>query len=221
MIAFVLQHRLKPVLFSREWLFTWLKRWWSLPALLGYSLQSFRWRIRGAKIDGSSVIARLEVQGDARNLSIGQHCCLGIVRMQAHARINIGDGVVINDGVRLVTGSHDIHSSTYDHVFASIGIEDHAWIATDAMILKGVTIGRGAVVAAGSVVTKSVAPFAVVGGNPAKVIGTRRIESFEYVPCSWFGPVMAWIGRNPGLRPQDAPVAGNPGLACPTQSTAH
>lgn len=200
MISFLLQHRTRPALFSRAWLRTWMKRVWNLPALLGYALQSLRWRLKGARIASSSVISHLTVHGDASHLRIGECCCLGITRMQTHERIEIGNCVVINDGVRLITGSHDIHSPTYDHVFSPIIIEDHAWIATDAMILKGVRIGRGAVVAAAAVVTRDVAPFTVVGGNPAKEIGTRRIESFDYIPSSWFGPVMAWVGRNPRLQ---------------------
>ncbi len=206
MITFLLQHRTKPQLFSRAWVRTWLKRVWTLPALLGYCLQSLRWKLKGARIASSSVISKLTVQGNAANLSIGNCCCLGITRMQTHERVQVGNCVVINDGVRLITGSHDIHSPTYDHVFAPIVIEDHAWIATDAMILKGVTIGRGAVVAAGAVVTKNVRPFSVVGGNPAKEIGSRNIESFDYIPSSWFAPVMAWVGRNPQLRPAATPV---------------
>lgn len=197
MITFLYRHRLKPRLFSREWLKTWLKRVWTLPGLLGYCVQSLRLRLRGAQIPASSVLARLTVHGNAANLSIGRCCCVGVARMQAHARIKIGDCVVINDGVRIITGSHDIHSPTYEHLFSPIVIEDHAWIATDAMILKGVTIGRGAVVAAGAVVVKDVRPFAIVGGNPAKEIGTRNIERFDYIPSSWFAPVMAWVGRNP------------------------
>jgi maltose O-acetyltransferase len=199
MITFLFHHRLKARLFSREWIKTWLKRIWTLPELIGYSLQAFRLRLRGACIPSSTVLARLTVHGNAANLNIGQCCCIGIARMQVHAQIQIGDCVVINDGVRLITGSHDIHSPTYEHLFAPIVIEDHAWIATDAMILKGVTIGRGAVVAAGAVVVKDVRPFAVVGGNPAKEIGTRNIERFAYIPSSWFAPVMAWVGRNPVL----------------------
>jgi acetyltransferase-like isoleucine patch superfamily enzyme len=200
MISFLLQHRTRPALFSRAWLRTWMKRVWNLPALLGYALQSLRWRLKGARIASSSVISHLTVHGDASHLRIGECCCLGITRMQTHERIEIGNCVVINDGVRLITGSHDIHSPTYDHVFSPIIIEDHAWIATDAMILKGVRIGRGAVVAAAAVVTRDVRPFTVVGGNPAREIGTRRIESFDYIPSSWFGPVMAWVGRNPRLQ---------------------
>ena len=197
MIAFLLHHRTKPKLFSHAWLRTWLRRIWTFPTLLGYCQQSLRWRMKGAQIASSTVMAQLTVHGDASNLVIGNCCCLGITRMQTHERIQIGNCVVINDGVRLITGSHDINSPTYQHVFAPIVIEDHAWIATDAMILKGVTIGRGAVVAAGAVVVKNVRPLSVVGGNPAKEIGSRNIESFDYIPSSWFGPVMAWVGRNP------------------------
>lgn len=207
MITFLIRHRLKPTPFTYLWAKTWLKRIWTLPSLLSYSWQSGRWRLRGAKIAPSTVIAHLTLHGEASNLSIGEGCCLGSSIMQAHASIKIGNHVVINDGVRLITGSHDINSPTYEHVFAPIEIEDYAWIATSAMVLKGVKIGRGAVVAAGAVVVKDVVPFAVVGGNPAKPIGTRKIESFEYLPSSWFAAVMAWTGRNPNLGPQASSTA--------------
>ncbi|MBE2286293.1 MAG: acyltransferase [Prosthecobacter sp.] len=218
MITFLLRHRLRPALFSHEWLRTWAKRVWTLPSLLGYCLQSLRWRMKGAQIRPLTVISKLTVQGNAANLFIGDCCCLGVTRMQTHAPVRIGDCVVINDGVKIITGSHDIHSPTYDHVFAPVVVEDHAWIATDALILKGVTIGRGAVVAAGAVVVKNVRPFAVVGGNPAKEIGTRDIERFDYIPSSWFAPVMAWIGRNPRLR-HAAPAAADVESPRPTQVT--
>lgn len=197
MIAYLFQNRLKPRLFSAEWAKTWLKRVWSLPRLLGYCWQSLRWTLKGARIAPSTVISHLTLHGDAKNLSVGEGCSIGVTRMQAHAEIRIGNCVVINDGVKLITGSHDITSPTYEHVFTPIVVEDYAWVATDAMVLKGVTIGRGAVVAAGAVVVKDVRPFSVVGGNPAKELSTREIERFEYVPASWFGPVMNWTGRNP------------------------
>lgn len=199
MISFLYTHRLKPRPLSPAWFKTWLKRVWTLPELLRYYRHTLRLRLRGAHIPASTVLADLTVHGDARNLHIGECCCIGVSRMQAHARIQIGDCVVINDDVKIITGSHDIHSPTYEHVFTPIIIEDHAWIATGAMILKGVKIGRGAVVAAGAVVVKDVRPFTVVGGNPAKEIGTRNIQRFEYIPSSWFAAVMAWVGRNPAL----------------------
>ena len=59
---------------------------------------------------------------------------------------------------------------------APIKICDNAWIGMNCIILKGVTIGEGAIVGAGSVVTKSVPPWTIVGGNPAKVIKEISIE---------------------------------------------
>ena len=54
-----------------------------------------------------------------------------------------------------------------------IVLEDDVWIGQDSIILSGVTIGRGSVIAAGSVVTKSVEPYSIVGGNPARLIRYR------------------------------------------------
>ena len=54
-----------------------------------------------------------------------------------------------------------------------VKIEDDCWIASNAVILAGVTVGKGAVVAAGSIVTKDVPPYSIVGGNPAKIIKSR------------------------------------------------
>ena len=218
MISFLYTHRLKPRPLSPAWFKTWLKRVWTLPELLRYCLHTLRLRLRGAHIPASTVLAGLTVHGDARNLHIGECCCIGVSRMQAHARIQIGDCVVINDDVKIITGSHDIHSPTYEHVFTPIIVEDHAWIATGAMILKGVKIGRGAVVAAGAVVVKDVRPFTVVGGNPAKEIGTRNIQRFEYIPSSWFAAVMAWVGRNPALGFHQPEISGAP---APAAATSH
>ena len=57
----------------------------------------------------------------------------------------------------------------------SITIDDHVWVGANCFILPGVTIGRGAVIAAGSVVTKSVPPLVIVAGNPARVVRDYRI----------------------------------------------
>lgn len=87
--------------------------------------------------------------------------------------VRIGNGVSISHRVMIFTGSHDIMSRDFVGKFFPVGIGDHVFIGPGAIILQGVTIGEGAVVAAGAVVTKDVAPFAIVGGVPAKVIGER------------------------------------------------
>jgi len=60
---------------------------------------------------------------------------------------------------------------------APIDIEDDCWIASHSVILAGVTIGRGSVVAAGSVVTKSMPPYSIIAGVPARVIKSRAPDS--------------------------------------------
>ncbi|WP_316931260.1 DapH/DapD/GlmU-related protein [Chryseobacterium sp. P1-3] len=56
-------------------------------------------------------------------------------------------------------------------------VEDEVWIGSNVIILSGVTLGKGSIIAAGSVVTKSVEPFSIVGGNPAKIIKFRLSEN--------------------------------------------
>ena len=92
-------------------------------------------------------------------------------------QISIGKNCCIGEDVRLLTGSHDISSPTFDLVTKPITIHDNVWVATGATILPGVTIGEGAVVAAGAVVTRDVEPWIVVGGNPAKFIKNRLLKT--------------------------------------------
>lgn len=102
-------------------------------------------------------------------------------------RLQIGKYVSIASGVKfLLGGNHCIDTfSTYPFKVKVMGekreawtkgaiiIEDDVWIGTDAMILSGVIVGQGAVVAARSVVTRNVPPYAIVAGNPAKVVKYR------------------------------------------------
>ncbi len=76
----------------------------------------------------------------------------------------------------LITGSHDPYDRDFRGYNAPIVIHDHAWIATSATILAGVTVGEGAMVAAGAVVNRDVEAFTIVGGVPAKVIGKRPTD---------------------------------------------
>jgi acetyltransferase-like isoleucine patch superfamily enzyme len=103
----------------------------------------------------------------------GLFCIFG-----CNERINIGDNVLIADAVTIRDTSHvfkDSNALIISQGFetAPVEIEDDVWIGHGATILKGVRIGRGAVVAAGSVVNRNVEPFTVVGGIPAKKIGCR------------------------------------------------
>lgn len=92
------------------------------------------------------------------------------VKIRCFEGITIGKGAKISHNVTIMDG--DGHSIEYDGYISvkPIVIEDDVWIGTKAIILKGVTIGEGSIVAAGSVVTKDVPSHSLVAGNPAKVI---------------------------------------------------
>lgn len=92
----------------------------------------------------------------------------------------IGAHVCISPGVWLVTSTHDVNDAQFATTYAPIVIDDYAWIGPRAIILSRVTIGRGAIVEAGSVVTQDVAPNTIVSGTPAKVVGIRGLEGPSY-----------------------------------------
>ena len=88
----------------------------------------------------------------------------------------LSDNATVSQGVKLCTASHDISSKIMELTYEPITIGANAWVAGWSIILPGVTIGEGAVVAAGAVVTKDVEPWTVVGGNPAKLIKKRELK---------------------------------------------
>lgn len=97
-----------------------------------------------------------------------------------HYPIRIGADVSIGPEAALLTLGHDPQSSTFADRGGKIVVGDRAWIAYRAIILPGVTIGEGAVVGAGSVVTKDVEPYTIVAGNPAQVV-KERSHDLNYI----------------------------------------
>jgi acetyltransferase-like isoleucine patch superfamily enzyme len=91
------------------------------------------------------------------------------------AQVRIGDRVRIAPNVRFHAAGHDPDDPELGDAAATIVVEDDAWIGAAAVILAGVHIGRGAVVAAGSVVTRNVPAGAIVGGVPARLIRQREV----------------------------------------------
>ncbi len=94
--------------------------------------------------------------------------------------LTIGDRVLIGYNTHILTSNHVIPKN-YQQIFSaghnkkSVEIKDDVWIGANCVILPGVVIGEGAVIAAGSVVTRNVESFSIVGGIPAKLIRNREL----------------------------------------------
>jgi len=90
--------------------------------------------------------------------------------------ITTGNDVSIGPEASILTLGHDPQSPSFDLRGGDVKIGDRAWIGYRALVLPGVTIGEGTVVAAGAVVTKDVEAYSIVAGNPGRVIGQRSRE---------------------------------------------
>lgn len=141
-----------------------------------------KWRVLllklfGAELDWNVSIHPTAVIDYPWNLKMGNKASLGErCWVYAMAPISIGELSCIGKDVYLLTGSHDIESSSFDLVVKPISIGKGCWIATAATVLPGITIGDYCVVAANSVVVRNVESFCVIGGNPAKFIKKRIIK---------------------------------------------
>jgi len=106
-----------------------------------------------------------------KNSVINHHCHLDF-----RAGITLGDNVNISPYVKIFTWQHVPNDPMFNTEKKPVVIEDYAWISSAAIILPGVRVGKGAVVAAGSVVTRDVPEYTIVGGVPAKSIGIRNMN---------------------------------------------
>ena len=149
---------------------------------------------KGSCIRGSLIIDRPNGQ-----IVVGEKCYIGTgTKIWASENIKIGNHVLIAHNCNIF--DNDTHPTDYlerredaeNIIFMAkrehfpslktgqITIKDDAWIGCNSIVLKGVTVGEGAIVAAGSVVTQDVMPWTVVAGNPAKVVKNIKNESFDH-----------------------------------------
>lgn len=125
---------------------------------------------------GSAIYRNVDIR-TPKNITIGdftiinKHCII-----DGRGGLVIGNNVDIAQDVSIWTEQHDYNSDDYISVCKPVIIEDYVWIASKAIILPGVKIGEGAVVACGSIVTKNIDPFTVVAGIPAKTIARRKAK---------------------------------------------
>jgi putative colanic acid biosynthesis acetyltransferase WcaF len=141
--------------------------------------RAFRWRaallrLLGATIADNTRISRTCGVVHPWLLEVGEWSSIG-PRVQVYnlGPVKVGRHASVSQDVTLCAGTHDHRHPGLPLVRSPITIGDGAWVAAQAFVGPGVTVGRNAVVAARTVVVKDVPPDVVVGGNPAKVIGPR------------------------------------------------
>jgi acetyltransferase-like isoleucine patch superfamily enzyme len=130
-------------------------------------------------LDSANIALGVEMWGGSglsmgRGSTIGQRCYI-----DARAGIRMESEVSVSREACLLTAAHEPDSPDFGAALAPVHLGTRSWIATRAVVLPGVRIGEGAVVAAGAVVTHDVDPYTVVGGVPAKVLRKRR-EPLSY-----------------------------------------
>lgn len=166
--------------------------WFLFRRLLRAKWCAAAWRYLGATIAPDAFISPAVWMRKPSNVTIGPGCKLaGLIKLDGLATITFEPNVLVNSA-QFHTGSHDIDSPYLAADPKPIHVGEYVWIVHNVIILHGITIGRAAVVGTGSVVTKDVPEYAVVGGNPARFIRERAHVDFYYVPSgAWQPPEMS------------------------------
>lgn len=154
-----------------------------------HHVRRFFYRLFGMKIGRGSAIHMFASVYKVSGIQIGKDSIIGEwAVLDGRDKLTIGDHVDIATGVMIYNSQHDINDPEFNAETSPVEIGDFVFIGPRAIILPGVSIGKGAVVAAGAVVTKSVSPFAIVGGVPAQVIGERKNKDPHYKlgRAAWF-----------------------------------
>ena len=148
-----------------------------LPRSVGSGWKRWLLRLFGARIASTAIVYSSAKVYYPANLTMDAYSCLASdVDCYNVAPITIGANSTVSQGAYLCTASHDISNPLNPLITAPIVIEDQAWVAAGAFVGMGVTIGQGAVVGARAALFKSVEPWTVVGGNPAKFLKKRILK---------------------------------------------
>ncbi len=154
-----------------------------------HHIRRFFYRVSGIKIGNGSAIHMGARFYDPRHISIGKDSIIGEgIVLDGREKLTIGNHVDIASEVMIYNCQHDIQSFDFQPICEPVVIEDYVFVGPRVIILPGVTIKKGSVVAAGAVVTNDIEEYSLVGGIPAKVIGERKNRDLHYTlgRAAWF-----------------------------------
>ena len=146
-----------------------------------HSVRNLKYRIFGIKIGKGSTIHMWASFFNPANITVGEDTIIGDhAFLDGRASLTIGSHVAFASSVMIYNSQHDIEDKDFTAISKPVAIEDYVFLGPKSIILPGVRIGKGAIVAAGAVVTKNVAPFKIAGGVPAREIGERNLTNPQY-----------------------------------------
>lgn len=146
-----------------------------------YFVRRAFYRLSGVKIGRGSTIHMWCNFFNPSKIEIGEDTIIGDhAFLDGRSLLKIGNHVSIASSVMIYNSEHDINAEDFHANLDTVTIEDYVYIGARVIVLPGVTIGRGSVVASGAVVTKDVLPLSIVAGIPAKEIGKRKLENLNY-----------------------------------------
>ena len=146
-----------------------------------YPIRKLFFELAGLRVEKGSTIHMQTRFFDPKGIKIGRDTIVGFRSfLDGRDSLTIGDHVDIASEVMIYNSEHDLSAPDFSARSAPVTIGDYVFIGPRAIIMPGVSIGRGAVVAGGAVVTHDVPEFAMVGGVPAKVIGERKNREPHY-----------------------------------------
>lgn len=150
-------------------------RW--LPPVLCFGWVRMIYKLFGAKVQQTAKIYPSADVFMPWNLEIGDWSTIGgNVHILNAAPLIIGNDCNVSERAYICCASHNIQSDAHEQVHKSVVLKDRSWVAAEAFVGMGVTIGEGAVVGARAAVFKDVEPWTVVGGNPAQFLKHRIIK---------------------------------------------
>lgn len=168
--------------------FLWIRLWLFFPSkhIRRFFLNSYK----GVKLH-KSVPVYYGFEWWKGPFKVGKGSSIGFRNhIDCRCGVEIGENVCLASDVTIWTLHHDYNDSGFGVKGGKVRIGNYAWLCSNCIVLPGVTIGEGAIIAAGAVVSKDVDPWTVVGGVPARVIARREIKNYDYSPGDYWLPFL-------------------------------
>lgn len=170
--SFSLRNRMERLIFMLVW---GVAASWTPPPL-------HRWRVMILRLFGARIGRGVRIYGSTRvwhpaRLVIGDAALIGPrVNLYNQGSITIGAEAVVSQGAHVCASSHDVRDPHFQLVLRPILIDDKAWVAAEAFVGPGVTVGEGAVLGARAAAFRDLAPWTIYGGNPAVALKPRVMQ---------------------------------------------